>query len=140
MSTEPKSQTVHDVLITLGQPQGLPENLQLIPSPLLAALKDAGTAHIYADTANQEELAELLTVDRRPFLKKLMTTPSTSRCWPRSSNSISNRTTQPNGHSSFANKSQNFRMGTSSRCSIALSAGGSAATWCGPLRAAVRGK
>ncbi|GJL58657.1 MAG: hypothetical protein NPIRA03_15140 [Nitrospirales bacterium] len=71
MSTQPKSQTVHDVLITLGQPQGLPENLQLIPSPLLAALKDAGTAHIYADTANQEELAELLTVDRKTILKEI---------------------------------------------------------------------
>ena len=71
MSTQPRSQTVHDVLITLGQSQGLPENLQLTPSPRLAALKDAGTAHIYADTASREELMTVLTVDQETILKEI---------------------------------------------------------------------
>lgn len=46
MNTRQKSLTVHDVLIALGQSQGLPANPKLASSPSLAALKKVGTAHI----------------------------------------------------------------------------------------------
>jgi transaldolase len=39
-----------------------PERVQLVPSQLLAALRRAGTAHVYADTADVEELRRVLTV------------------------------------------------------------------------------
>ena len=71
MSTNKRSLTVHDVLITLGQSQGLPANPKLTSSPLLAALKKVGTAHIYADTASQEELDEVLTVDQETILEEI---------------------------------------------------------------------
>ena len=64
MSTRQESLTSHDVLIALGQSQGLFANPKLISSPLLAALKKAETAHFYADTASQEELVKVLTVDQ----------------------------------------------------------------------------
>ncbi|HSF10172.1 MAG TPA: transaldolase family protein [Nitrospirales bacterium] len=71
MTTREPSLTVYDVLIALGQFQGLSANPKLISSPLLAALKDAGTAHIYADTASREELMTVLTVDQETILKEI---------------------------------------------------------------------
>lgn len=64
MSTRQQSFPVHDDLIALGQSQGFPANPKLTSSPVLAALKKVGTAHIYADTASQEELVKVLTVDQ----------------------------------------------------------------------------
>jgi transaldolase len=71
MTTRDPSLTVYDVLIALGQFQGLSADPKLISSPLLAALKDAGTAHIYADTASREELMTVLTVDQETILKEI---------------------------------------------------------------------
>lgn len=71
MTTREPSLTVYDVLIALGQFQGLSADPKLISSPLLAALKDVGTAHIYADTASREELMTVLTVDQETILKEI---------------------------------------------------------------------
>ncbi|GJL67910.1 MAG: hypothetical protein NPIRA06_05450 [Nitrospirales bacterium] len=71
MTTRGPSLTVYDVLIALGQFQGLSADPKLISSPLLAALKDAGTAHIYADTASREELMRVLAVDQETILKEI---------------------------------------------------------------------
>ena len=71
MITREPSLTVYDALIALGQFQGLSVNPKLMSSPILAALRDAGTAHIYADTASLEELMTVLTVDRETILKEI---------------------------------------------------------------------
>jgi transaldolase len=71
MSTQQKSLTVHDVLIALRHSHGLPKNPKLTSSPLLAALKNAGTTHIYADTASQEELAQVLENKQEALLEEV---------------------------------------------------------------------
>jgi transaldolase len=50
-----------DALVSYGQPAGEPARPRLTSSPLLAAVRRAGTAHIYADTADVRELAPLIT-------------------------------------------------------------------------------
>ncbi|MCA9473204.1 MAG: hypothetical protein KC594_14180, partial [Nitrospira sp.] len=46
-------------------------NPELTSSPLLAALKKAGTAHFYADTASPQELVKVLTVDQETILEEI---------------------------------------------------------------------
>ncbi|MDR4494133.1 MAG: hypothetical protein R3B74_06880 [Nitrospirales bacterium] len=71
MSITQMSTTVPDALILLGQSQGVPAQPKLTSSPLLAALKKVGTEHIYADTASQEELGEVLRVDQGTILEEI---------------------------------------------------------------------
>ena len=54
--------TFEDVLLTCGRGSVAPERARLVPSELLAALRRTGTAHVYADTADTEELCRVLTV------------------------------------------------------------------------------
>ena len=65
------AKSVYDVMMTLGQSQRLPANMNLVSSPLLAALKKVGTAHLYADTASQEELGEVLRIDQGTILEEV---------------------------------------------------------------------
>ncbi len=51
-----------EVLLTCGRGSVAPERARLVPSELLAALRRTGTAHVYADTADVEELHRVLTV------------------------------------------------------------------------------
>ena len=51
-----------EVLLTCERGFVAPERVRLVPSRLLAALRRAGTAHVYADTADAEELRRVLTV------------------------------------------------------------------------------
>jgi hypothetical protein len=48
------------VVTALGRPARFPDQPRLASTQLLAALRRAGTEHIYADTADPEELAALL--------------------------------------------------------------------------------
>jgi transaldolase len=57
------STSLEKVLVTCGRARGAPERVRLVPSPLLAALRRTGTAHVYADTADTEELRRLLAVE-----------------------------------------------------------------------------
>jgi transaldolase len=56
------STSLEDVLVTCGRAPGTVERVRLVSSPLLAALRRTGTAHVYADTADTEELRRLLAV------------------------------------------------------------------------------
>ncbi|MGH7389349.1 MAG: transaldolase family protein [Candidatus Rokuibacteriota bacterium] len=49
-------------LVTCGRGSVAPERVRLVSSALLAALRRTGTAHLYADTADGEELRPLLAV------------------------------------------------------------------------------
>jgi transaldolase len=51
-----------DRFIALGRPEGHERRLRLESAPLLASLKRAGTSHVYADTADAEELRALLAI------------------------------------------------------------------------------
>lgn len=52
--------TFADTIVALGQPRGKVATPQLKSSSPLKALRKAGTSHIYADTADIQELSELL--------------------------------------------------------------------------------
>jgi transaldolase len=52
-----------DAVVALGQPPGTAATPQLRSSALLAALNTAGTKHVYADTADAEEVRTLITTD-----------------------------------------------------------------------------
>ena len=52
--------SLEEVLVTCGRGRGAPERVRLVSSPLLAALRRTGTAHVYADTADRDELRQLL--------------------------------------------------------------------------------
>src|SRR3989442_2403201 len=51
-----------EALMTCGRGQVAQQPVRLVSSPLLAALRRTGTAHVYADTADSEELRRLLAV------------------------------------------------------------------------------
>ena len=54
--------SLEEALVTCGREQAAQEQVRLVSSPLLAALRRTGTAHVYADTADSEELRRLLAV------------------------------------------------------------------------------
>lgn len=57
MSKNPtRRDTLEDVVVGCATPAQPPERLPLVSSPLLAALRRAGTEHVYVDTADIEEL------------------------------------------------------------------------------------
>lgn len=64
--------SIDDAVVALGRASSAPaEPPRLVPSPLLAALRDAGTAHIYADTADRDELAALLAAGPGAILREI---------------------------------------------------------------------
>ena len=54
--------SLEEALMTCGRGQVAQQPVRLVSSPLLAALRRTGTAHVYADTADSEELRRLLAV------------------------------------------------------------------------------
>ena len=54
--------SLEEALVTCGRGQVAQQRMRLVSSPLLAALRRTGTAHVYADTADSEELRRLLAV------------------------------------------------------------------------------
>lgn len=60
-----------DVVINFGNVDGNDIYSPLISSPLLRALRGAGTSHIYADTADIHELGELLSTDRGKLIAEV---------------------------------------------------------------------
>jgi len=60
-----------DTIIAFGQSQKEILNPTLMSAPLLAALKTAGTSHIYADTANSEDIRELLEEEQRTIIEEI---------------------------------------------------------------------
>src|SRR5262249_4566431 len=65
MSAEPGSsypEALLNALVATAQSRRKPPPVRLTSSPLLAALKAAGTAHLYADTADTDEVRSWLMV------------------------------------------------------------------------------
>ena len=60
-----------DAVIAYGQSSRTAAHPKLVVSPLLAALQRAGTLHVYADTADTEELAGLLSVDNNAIIAEI---------------------------------------------------------------------
>lgn len=60
--------TFDDVVIAYGKPPRTEAHPELVTSPLLATLRKAGTSHVYADTADREELRELLSAGEEAIL------------------------------------------------------------------------
>lgn len=54
--------SLEEALVTCGRGHAAQQRVRLVSSPLLAALRQTGTAHVYADTADREELRRLLAV------------------------------------------------------------------------------
>lgn len=52
--------TFDDAVVACGRPGGFPERVTLASHPMLAALRRAGSRHVYGDTASTRELGELL--------------------------------------------------------------------------------
>jgi hypothetical protein len=53
---------LEEALLTCGRGQVAQERVRLVSSAPLAALRRTGTAHVYADTADRDELRRLLAV------------------------------------------------------------------------------
>ena len=54
--------SLEEAMVTCGRGQVAQQRVRLVSSPLLAALRRTGTAHVYADTADRDELRRLLAV------------------------------------------------------------------------------
>ena len=54
--------SLEETLVTCARRQAAQERVSLVSSAPLAALRRAGTAHVYADTADCDELRRLLAV------------------------------------------------------------------------------
>jgi transaldolase len=54
--------SLEETLVTCGRRQAAQERVSLVSSAPLAALRRTGTAHVYADTADRDELRRLLAV------------------------------------------------------------------------------
>ena len=63
--------TIEETLLSLGRAEKAVGSPELISSPLLAALQRAGTSHVYADTADVDELAELLAAGENRILAEV---------------------------------------------------------------------
>lgn len=60
-----------DAVVALATARGFPDAPRPVSTPLLAALRAAGTSHIYADTASVEELRDLVAVDDRQVIGEI---------------------------------------------------------------------
>ena len=56
-----EAHTADETIVSYGRSSGEPSRPELVSHPILAAVRRAGTSHIYADTADVEELASLIT-------------------------------------------------------------------------------
>jgi hypothetical protein len=54
--------SLEETLLSCGREPAAHKRVKLVSSPLLAALRRTGTAHVYADTADAKELQRLLGV------------------------------------------------------------------------------
>ncbi len=67
--------TRHDdfdnAVVACGQPAGVAASPRLTSSPLLAAVCRAGTAHIYADTADVAEVGALISTDDHTIFREI---------------------------------------------------------------------
>jgi transaldolase len=63
--------TLEEILLALGRPGEIVNRAELVSSPLLAALQQAGTSHVYADTADIDELGELLSTGKNRILAEV---------------------------------------------------------------------
>ncbi|GKS58095.1 hypothetical protein YTPLAS18_16220 [Nitrospira sp.] len=61
---KPNTQHMNETLRILSRPTQALRLPKLISHPMLDALRDAGAVHVYADSANVQELADLLYADR----------------------------------------------------------------------------
>jgi len=66
---EPKS--LEDTIVSFGQSQKDILTPTFISAPILAALKTTGTSHIYADTADSEELREILEGEHKTIIEEI---------------------------------------------------------------------
>ncbi len=60
-----------DAVVASGQPAGAAARPRLTSAPLLAAVCRAGTAHIYADTADVAELGALISTGERAIFREV---------------------------------------------------------------------
>jgi hypothetical protein len=56
----PEMTDLDQAVIALGRASHPPERIAVVSSPVLAALKAAGTEHVYADTADTDELGPVV--------------------------------------------------------------------------------
>src|ERR1043166_1710588 len=78
MSMDARTQVQHsddrafdDAGVSFGQPPGPVARPQLTSSPLLAAVCQAGTTHIYGDTADAKELGALITTENGAIFREV---------------------------------------------------------------------
>lgn len=64
-------QSFDDAVIAYGRSSRTAARPKLVSSPPLAALREAGTSHVYADTADTEELADLLSTGDKGILAEI---------------------------------------------------------------------
>jgi hypothetical protein len=62
-TTDTRELSFERLLVHFGRPPISERRLRLVSEPRLAALKRAGTSHVYADTADAEELRSLVELD-----------------------------------------------------------------------------
>lgn len=60
-----------DSVVALATAGGFPETPRLASAPRLRALQEAGTSHVYADTASHEELRALLASGERSVIREI---------------------------------------------------------------------
>ena len=60
-----------DAVVAYGQPPGTAARPTLVSSPMLAAVCRAGTRHIYADTADVEEVRALIATDGGAIVREV---------------------------------------------------------------------
>lgn len=70
MRTRPPK-TFDDFVIAYGKPPRAEARPELVTSPLLAALRKVGTSHLYADTADTEELGALVSAGEGAILAEV---------------------------------------------------------------------
>src|SRR6185503_15847378 len=63
--------SLEEALVTCGRGHAAQERVALVSSAPLAALQRTGTAHVYADTADRDELRRLLAVDGGSILAEI---------------------------------------------------------------------
>lgn len=63
--------SLDDTVTGFGRPQAAPSSRTLVSSPALAALRAAGTTHVFADTADPDEVGRLITADHDAILGEI---------------------------------------------------------------------
>ncbi len=63
--------SIDDAVVELGHGSASIQSPALASSPLLAALRAAGTSHVYADTADVEEVRKLIARDDGSIVKEV---------------------------------------------------------------------